>query len=88
MTIPDRKSRLRRSGWRKPGGLYLVAYGPSTYCGILPIELSRCPCCGQGISPTRGWSWIDAARLVKRYAGGVSRPPTAEVAQGEGKASA
>jgi hypothetical protein len=55
----------RGCGWRKPGGLYLISGGVSVPCGKLPVELSICPCCSQGIKPTRGWTWINASLLVK-----------------------
>lgn len=60
-TIHDRR---RGCGWRQPGGLYLV--GPWSLmapCGKLPLRLTVCPCCGQGVKPSRGWTWVDGARL-------------------------
>lgn len=62
-TIEKRLTPRRRCGFRKPGGLYLCAPGPAAFCGKLPVELVRCPCCGQGIKPARGWTWIDATAL-------------------------
>jgi len=58
--VQDRK---RGCGWRKPGGLYLVASGLSARCGKLPLELSVCPVCGSGIKPARGWTWVDGSAL-------------------------
>lgn len=51
--------RQRGCGWRKPGGIYLRADGPNMHCGKLPLPLEKCPCCGGGIKPARGWSWIN-----------------------------
>lgn len=36
----------------------------SSVCGKLPIPLTVCPCCNQGIKQTRGFSWISYA-LIK-----------------------
>lgn len=54
----------RGCGYRKAGGLYLVGGGPGRPCGKLPIKLDVCPCCGTGIKPARGWTWIDPRPLV------------------------
>jgi len=48
----------RGCGYRKPGGLYLVSSGLAVGCGKLPIPLTVCPCCGAGIKPARGWTWV------------------------------
>jgi hypothetical protein len=53
----------RGCGYRKPGGIYLVTEGQGRFCGALPIELSVCPTCHQGIKPARGWTWIDLKPL-------------------------
>lgn len=55
----------RGCGWRKVGGLYLVADGPAISCGRLPIPLTVCPCCGHGFKPSRGFTWVDADRLIE-----------------------
>lgn len=55
----------RRCGYRKVGGLYLVASGEGSACGRLPIPLRVCPVCSSGIKQTRGWTWVDVAGLVK-----------------------
>jgi len=59
----------RACGYRKVGGLYLMGAGDGVACDRLPIRLSICPCCSQGIKQNRGWTWIDIALLV----GGVHR---------------
>jgi hypothetical protein len=54
----------RGCGYRKIGGLYLVGGGIGVPCDRLPISLSICPCCGQGIKQSRGWTWVDVNKLV------------------------
>lgn len=53
----------RGCGFRKAGGLYLIAGAPSAPCGKLPLALEVCPTCGQGVKPARGWTWVDAEKL-------------------------
>lgn len=48
----------RGCGYRKKGGLYLVSDGISSPCFALPIEVSVCPHCGNGIKQGRGWTWL------------------------------
>jgi len=55
--------RKRGCGYRQPGGLYLIAGQSEAPCGKLPLELSVCPCCGQGIKPARGWTWVNGKKL-------------------------
>lgn len=57
----------RGCGFRKQGGLYLVSDGGGEPCGRFPIEVSVCPLCGQGIKPSRSFTWVDG-ELVKRMA--------------------
>lgn len=57
--------RKRGCGYRQPGGLYLIAGQPVAPCGKLPLELSVCPCCGSGIKPARGWTWVDGKKLFE-----------------------
>lgn len=59
-TIETRYEHKRGCGRRKPGGIYLVGNAPGFNCCKLPIELTSCPCCGQGIKQSRGFTWIDA----------------------------
>lgn len=53
----------RGCGYRVPGGLYLVAGELTEPCPRLPLPLDRCPHCGQGIGPARGWTWITPSVL-------------------------
>lgn len=64
-TIHDRTEGKRGCGYRKGGGLYLVSGGITMPCGRLPIPLVKCPCCSQGIKPSRGWTWVDADKLAE-----------------------
>lgn len=48
----------RGCGFRKEGGLYLFSDGIFFTCGMMPIPLTICPCCNQGIKPARGFTWI------------------------------
>lgn len=62
--IQTRIDRQRGCGWRKPGGLYLVAPSTGEKCGALPVALTRCPCCDAGIKPSRSWTWVQADALL------------------------
>lgn len=53
----------RGCGYRKVGGLYLMAGKLAAPCCRLPLELSVCPCCGNGIKQSRGFTWIDAMKM-------------------------
>ena len=53
----------RGCGFRKQGGLYLIAGIPEADCGKLPLKLEVCPTCHQGIKPARAWTWVDAEQL-------------------------
>jgi hypothetical protein len=57
--VQVRYDKVRGCGYRKEGGLYLISGGESVHCGAFPIELKRCPCCDQGIKPSRGWTWLN-----------------------------
>jgi hypothetical protein len=58
----------RGCGYRKPSksgvGIYLMGTTLSRACGRLPVPLEVCPCCGSGIKPTRGWTWITPSQLL------------------------
>lgn len=62
--IIDSIESERGCGYRKKGGIYLMGGRFSHACGKLPIPLTVCPCCNQGIKQTRGFSWISYA-LIK-----------------------
>lgn len=53
----------RGCGYRKEGGLYMVSGKLTDPCGKLPMELTVCPTCSQGIKPARGWTWIRPREL-------------------------
>ena len=65
MSIKTVVDKERGCGWRKPGGLYIRSEGLTSSCGKLPLDLERCPCCGAGVKPTRGWTWVDPRLLFK-----------------------
>lgn len=65
MPIKNVTDSIRGCGKRKPGGLYLMTEPLQMQgCGKLPIPLTTCPCCGNGIRPARGWTWIDMDALA------------------------
>ena len=41
----------------------MVCDGKGIVCDRLPVELTICPCCGGGIKPSRGWTWIQPVDL-------------------------
>ena len=49
----------RKCGYRKVGGLYLVAEGIGMSCDRLPIPLTACPTCGEEPRPNRGIAAFD-----------------------------
>jgi hypothetical protein len=55
----------RGCGYRKVNGLYLMGRGQGMPCDRLPIPLTVCPCCNQGVKQTRGWTWVDVNMLVQ-----------------------
>lgn len=65
MTIHEVIDPVRGCGKRKPGGLYLVAGTNYSACCGLPLPLTVCPCCGQGIKFFRGFGWIDPGKLFE-----------------------
>lgn len=60
----------RGCGYRKVGGIYLVAGGLGVPCDRLPFPLTVCPTCSAGIKQARGWTWVDLAALT----GGLHEP--------------
>lgn len=65
-TITTRIEQARGCGYRKPGGIYLVADGIGSICCRLPHELTVCPCCGEGIKQSRGFTWVTGAIFGER----------------------
>ena len=53
----------RGCGYRKVGGIYLVCEGEGRACGRFPLALKVCPACGGGVKQSRGWTWINPAKL-------------------------
>ena len=51
----------RGCGFRRVGGVYLVASGLGEPCHKLPVTLDVCPCCHGGIKPTRSFTWVGPA---------------------------
>lgn len=76
MEIQTRFDQRRGCGWRQPGGTYLISQGVARSCGLLPVPLDKCPTCGGGIKPSRGWTWIDFEALVTH--GGIDCKAEAE----------
>lgn len=78
----------RGCGYRKAGGYYLVAPALSEPCPRLPLEMDRCPHCGQGIGPARGFTWITPAVLfpAKGHGSGEhnARCPLGQIMYGDG----
>lgn len=56
----------RGCGYRKIGGLYMVGGQIMEPCDRLPFELTVCPCCGEGIKASRGYTWIDPLLLFEK----------------------
>lgn len=65
MTIHEVIDPIRGCGKRKAGGLYLVAGEKYSSCCALPVPLTVCPCCGQGIKFFRGFGWIEPGKLFE-----------------------
>lgn len=55
----------RGCGYRKIGGLYMVAGGMAAPCGRFPIPLTICPTCSGGIKQSRSWTWINPTELLR-----------------------
>lgn len=86
---------VRGCGWRSLGGLYLTSDGKAISCGRLPIPLTQCPCCGNAAvaRPARGWTWVDADRLLENAPDCVAPkkvcskcPLSEDIARGMGRA--
>jgi hypothetical protein len=53
----------RGCGFRKVGGIYLVAGAMGAPCDRLPFPLPVCPICGQGVKVGRGYTEINPLAL-------------------------
>lgn len=53
----------RGCGYRKINALYLVGMYTPVPCDRLPLPLTTCPVCGQGIKVSRGFTEIDPFQL-------------------------
>lgn len=62
--IAIRHDSERGCGWRKAGGLYLVADGPNVPCGRMYLPISVCYTCGHGLKPSRGWTWVTMPTML------------------------
>src|SRR5215469_9649584 len=60
-------SEARRGcGYRKVGGLYLVAPPEGwTGCDRMPIKLTVCPTCNEGVKQCRGWKYINLNKFTQ-----------------------
>ena len=65
MGVSVRIEGARGCGFRKAGGMYLVAPAPNAACGKLPLKVEKCSACGGGIKPARGWTWIEPNKLFE-----------------------
>ncbi len=59
-TVTTVKEGKRGCGYRKPGGMYFRSNGVGSICCKLPFILEVCSCCGQGVKPARGYTWINS----------------------------
>jgi len=56
----------RGCGYRKAGGLYIVAGGVGEPCERLPIPIVTCPTCGNdSVTRPRNFAWVGADYLAK-----------------------
>ncbi|RCR67079.1 MULTISPECIES: hypothetical protein [Larkinella] len=60
------QEQKRGCGYRKPGGFYFVAGKSARPCAKLPIEVSICPCCSQGIQFNRGFTWVSSVLIEQQ----------------------
>lgn len=57
--------KARMCGFRKVGGLYMVTGKFGESCDRLPMEVTVCPCCGEGIKQGLGWKWVMPEKLFE-----------------------
>ena len=58
LNIRESHEEERGCGFRQGGGIYLVSGNLGEPCAKMPIEMTVCPCCNQGIKPARGFTWV------------------------------
>ena len=58
---------IRGCGFRRVGGLYLCGEYIEVPCDRLPMPLTVCPVCGQGIKVSRGFTKINPHRLFGKH---------------------
>ena len=65
------REQARGCGFRKAGptgvGIYLMGPGASAKCERLPMPLTVCPCCGEGIKFSRAFTWVMPGKLFAPY---------------------
>ena len=54
----------RGCGYRKVGGMYLMAGKVSAPCDRLPFELTVCECCGEGYKQSRGIRYVQPTKML------------------------
>ncbi len=68
MEITVLKEQARGCGYRHSGpdgvGLYLMGDGIWEVCERLPFPVGTCPCCGEGVKFSRGFTWITPSKLL------------------------
>lgn len=66
-TVLDLK---RGCGWRAPGAIYLRSDESDGFnCVRVPIPLDVCNVCGEGVKPSRGFTWINPVKLFSASSG-------------------
>ena len=61
MALPTEKKR--GCGWKKVGGLYLIGGIMNAPCDRLPITLTTCPTCGEGLKVGKGFTKINPFKM-------------------------
>jgi hypothetical protein len=63
--VPILVESERGCGYRKEGGLYMISGKLSAPCCFLPFELPICPTCHSGVKFSRGFTWIEAGKILR-----------------------
>lgn len=64
----------RGCGYRRAGGLYLVADGLGEPCERLPLPIKPCAVCGACVRQTRSWQWISIGWVLGGAKACVQKP--------------